>query len=155
MCRDWAPKNQQTRSEWHHDTFKPSLHLVRLCELCLVLIVYIGVLWRWWCWVCSSCWCAWEWVICIVGGYCRWAWQIWFVLYAEGCGLSSGECLVHLYLVGVNRLICMHVESFVVYIYSWLNGIIMMSLPNWELWENLIVSSNWLNKIKAYVQYFV
>ena len=29
------------------------------------------------------------------------------VLYAEGCGVSSGECLVHLYLVGANRLMCM------------------------------------------------
>ena len=27
------------------------------------------------------------------------------IFYAEGCGVSSGECIV--YLVGVNRLMCM------------------------------------------------
>ena len=64
------PKTSQTRWEWHHNTFTPSLHLVPFCQVCLAFVVCTGGLWKaveWVVLVCSACWCAWR-VCCIVGG---------------------------------------------------------------------------------------
>ena len=43
--------------------------------------------------------------------YCCQTWQIWVVLYAEGCGVRA--LLMCSYAIGVNRLMCI-VQSFMV-----------------------------------------
>ena len=36
-------KTDQTRWEWHHNTFKPSLHLMPFLQLCFVLVICVWV----------------------------------------------------------------------------------------------------------------
>ena len=43
-------------------------------------------------WVSSAAWVCSAWrVSCVVGGAWQ-AWQVWVVVYAEGCGVNSAEC---------------------------------------------------------------
>ena len=52
-------KTSQTRWEWHHITFTPSLHLVPFCQRCALHLLYAqkgcGRQWSGKCWVCSAC----------------------------------------------------------------------------------------------------
>ena len=76
----WNPKKPSKQDGNDTTTlFTPSLHLVPFCQLCTPQTLMCTH-----CWVCVACWS----VSYVVKFYCCWTWQ------AEGCGVSSGECIV-------------------------------------------------------------